>query len=90
MRLAAPSPQCSLGRWRRAHPSNACTPTPEHVVRLDGMQVWQKRWFVLEDGELSYFRSYSQVRVLPEGKQKQDREQLLTIALCCGLLLRAV
>ena len=25
------------------------------------LQVWQKRWFVLEDGELSYYRSYSQV-----------------------------
>ena len=24
-------------------------------------QVWQKRWFVLEQGELSYFRSHQQV-----------------------------
>lgn len=31
-------------------------------------QVWQKRWFVLEDGELSYFRSHEQVSALASSR----------------------
>jgi hypothetical protein len=30
--------------------------------RITSLQVWQKRWFVLEEGELSYYRSHTQVR----------------------------
>ena len=61
-----------VGReYRRASqaalPASGCLATmPVHVSHFAPLmwhlQVWQKRWFVLEDGELSYFRSYSQVR----------------------------
>jgi hypothetical protein len=61
------------------------TPTPNYPLDItrvflppahSGMtvQVWQKRWFVLEDGELSYFRSYSQVgRPASAANQRQER-----------------
>lgn len=51
-----PCPQSGSASFSAGSPSRL----PENFPPC-GAQVWQKRWFVLEDGELSYYRNVEQV-----------------------------
>eukprot|EP01052_Picozoa_sp_SAG31_P009674 SAG31_NODE_513_length_14715_cov_22.844554_5_plen_523_part_00 len=48
-----------------------------YLLKRSSVKVWQKRWFVLEAGELSYFRSFEQCKQEEEGQSS-----------CCGFLAR--
>jgi len=46
-----------------------------YLLKKGPLKVWQKRWFVLDQGELSYFRSHQQYTRIQEGKRARSWKQ---------------